>query len=87
MASRARTRFDERLLQHHPAGRTCLDVCTANGWAPESSDVIRLVRLWSEVRDGLRSETELSPARLEFARWLKEHGRIGEGLSDQASAA
>jgi hypothetical protein len=80
MASRARVRFDERLLHHHPAGQACLEVCTANGWAPESSDVIRLVRLWSEVKDGLRSEVELSPSRLEFARWLKEHGRIGEEL-------
>lgn len=84
MASRARVRFDERLLQHHPAGQECLEVCTANGWAPESSDVIRLVRLWSEVRDGQRSEIDLSPARLEFARWLKEHGRIGEDLADAA---
>jgi hypothetical protein len=84
MASRARVRFDERLLDHHPAGRECLEVCTANGWAPESSDVIRMVRLWSEVRDGLRSESNLSPARLEFARWLKEHGKIGEALEDAA---
>jgi len=84
MPSRARVRLDERLLQHHPAGQACLEVCTANGWAPESSDVLRLVQLWSEVKDGLRSEVQLSPARLEFARWLKEHGRIGEQLQDAA---
>ncbi|MGI8422618.1 MAG: hypothetical protein ACR2NO_00625 [Chloroflexota bacterium] len=80
MASRAHERLDERLLHHHPAGQACLEACTANGWAPGSSDVLRLVRLWSEVREGHRSENDLSPARLEFARWLKEHGRIGEEL-------
>ena len=84
MASRARVRFDERLLDHHPAGRECLEVCTANGWAPTSSDVVRLVRLWSEVRDGVRSETDLSPSRLEFARWLKERGKINEALDEAA---
>jgi hypothetical protein len=80
MASRSRVRFDERLLQHHPAGKLCLDVCTANGWAPESGDVVRLVRLWSDVKEGRRSEVDLSPVRLEFARWLRSTGRIGEGL-------
>lgn len=80
MASRSRRRFDERLLLHHPAGKACLEVCTAYGWAPDSSDVIRLVRLWSEVRDGRRSEVELSPVRLEFARWLWQTGRLREEL-------
>ena len=84
MANRSRLRFDERLLLHHPAGQTCLEVCTANGWAPDSSDVLRLVRLWSEVRDGRRSETELSPVRLEFARWLVQTGRIREDADEAA---
>ena len=79
MASRSRQRFDERLLLHHPAGQACLEVCTANGWAPTSSDMLRLVRLWSEVREGRRSEVDLSPVRLEFARWLVRTGRIREG--------
>ena len=84
MASRARRRFDERLVLHHPAGQDCLDVCTANGWAPESGDVVRLVRLWSEVREGRRSEVDLSPTRLEFARWLIQNGRINEQLDAAA---
>ena len=79
MASRSRQRLDERLLQHHPAGQACLEACTANGWAPTSSDVLRLVRLWSDVHEGRRSEVDLSPARLEFARWLVQTGRIREG--------
>jgi hypothetical protein len=87
MASRSQTRFDERLALHHPAGRPCLDVCTANGWAPESGDVVRLVRLWSEVREGRRSENDLSPARLEFARWLIEHGRLTETTGESLDAA
>jgi hypothetical protein len=85
MASRSRTRFDERLVQHHPAGQTCVDVCAANGWAPESADVVRLIRLWSEVREGRRSEADLSPARLEFARWLIQRGRLNEDV-DAAAA-
>jgi hypothetical protein len=88
MARRSRARFDERLLLHHPAGKACLDACTANGWAPESSDVVRLVKLWSEVRDGRRTEVALSPARLEFARWLHRTGRIREDLeADNVTAA
>jgi hypothetical protein len=71
--------IDERLLTHHPAGKACLEVCLANGWRPGSGDILRLVRLWDEVRHGQRSETALSKAHLEFARWLREHGRISDG--------
>jgi hypothetical protein len=71
--------LDERLLTHHPAGRACLEICTANGWRPESGDLVRLVRLWDEVRQGRRSEAALSRARLGFARWLVSQGRLNEG--------
>lgn len=70
--------FDARLLSHHPAGKQCLDACIANGWAPGPGDVVRLVRLWSEVHDGRRSEAGLSQPRLRFARWLHQTGRINE---------
>lgn len=79
MAQKANAALDERLLSHHPAGKRCLEVCTANGWAPGAGDVVRLVRLWSEVREGDRSEGVLSRSHLEFARWLRENGRINEG--------
>ena len=85
MTRRAERPFDPRLLSHHPAGKACLDACLANGWQPRSGDVIRLVQLWDEVRQGQRCEVPLSPNRLAFARWLLQHGRIGEGDS-QASA-
>ena len=78
MAQRSGGPIDERLLSHHPAGQACYEVCLANGWAPRSGDVIRLVRLWDEVRRGRRSETTISPARLEFARWLVTQGRLSE---------
>ena len=84
MARRMRTAFDPRLLAHHPAGQACLAACQANGWEPQSGDVVRLVRLWDEVHQGRRSEASLSPNRLAFARWLVEHGRIGEGLPEGA---
>lgn len=79
MAKRAHAAVDERLLTHHPAGQACLDVCAANGWAPDAGDIVRLVKLWSEVRDGERSEVVLSRSHLEFARWLHRNGRINEG--------
>ena len=69
---------DGRLLTHHPAGQACLDICTANGWVPESGDVVRLVKLWSDVREGRRSEIALSQAHLDFARWLVQRGRLSE---------
>jgi hypothetical protein len=83
MAQSTRKAFDERLLTHHPAGQACVDVCLSNGWQPASGDVIRLVRLWDQVRQGQRSEVALSSARLEYARWLYRHGKINEG--DQAA--
>ncbi len=76
MARRANHRLDLRLLSHHPAGEACLSACLANGWQPQNADVIRLIRLWDEVRQGRRSEVPLSPARLAFARWLIEHGHL-----------
>ncbi len=79
MAQSMRRRFDERLLTHHPAGKLCLDICLANGWQPESADILRLVKLWDEVRQGRRSEVPLSRRRIEFARWLVAHGRLNEG--------
>ena len=79
----ARKAFDERLLTHHPAGQACLDACLANGWLPGNGDVLRLVRLWDEVHEGKRTETELSPERLSFARWLVQHGRLSEDLAAQ----
>src|SRR5947209_5649045 len=82
MAQSAGRQFDERLLTHHPAGRACLDVCLANDWEPGSADVLRLVKLWDAVRRGERSEVALSPRRVEFARWLIEHGRLGAGDLD-----
>ena len=81
MARRGSQSFDSRLLSHHPAGKQCLDVCTANGWQPNNADVLRLVRLWDEVRRGQRSEVAISPARLQFARWLVTTGRLGEDLT------
>ncbi len=78
MARRANHAFDPRLLSHHPAGKACLAACLANGWQPKNGDVLRLIRLWDEVRQGRRSEVPLSPTRLAFARWLVEHGRLGE---------
>ena len=79
MAQSTRKAFDERLLTHHPAGQTCVEVCLAHGWQPNSGDVIRLVRLWDQVRQGLRREVALSRTRLEYARWLYRHGKINEG--------
>ncbi len=79
MGQSTRKVFDERLLTHHPAGQACLDVCMSNGWQPNNADVIRLVRLWDQVRQGRRSEVALSPARLEYARWLYRQGKINEG--------
>ena len=76
--------IDQRLLTHHPAGQACLDACTAHGWTPENADVVRLVKLWSEVHEGLRSEVALSKPHLDFARWLRNHGRINEGLDAAA---
>jgi hypothetical protein len=73
-------------LTHHPAGKECLEVCAANGWLPNSADVVRLVKLWAEVRDGERSEVALSKSHLEYARWLREHGRINEGQLGAGSA-
>jgi hypothetical protein len=70
--------LDSRLMSHHPAGKQCLDVCTANGWMPATGDIVRLVKLWSEVREGRRSEAALSESHLRFARWLRETGRINE---------
>ena len=83
-AARAARGLDTRLLSHHPAGQACLDACTANGWVPESADVVRLVKLWSEVQEGLHDEVQLSKSRLNFARWLRNHGRINEGLDTAA---
>jgi hypothetical protein len=80
MKKRTRAKFDDRLLKHHPAGKACFDVCLANGWFPTSGDVVRLVRLWDEVHSGTRSEVALSVAHLEFARWLRQTGRIGEDV-------
>ncbi|MBI3973758.1 MAG: hypothetical protein HY332_20980 [Chloroflexi bacterium] len=82
---RKRKPFDERLLTHHPAGRACLDACLANGWQPANGDVLRLVRLWDEVRQGKRSEDALAPARLQFARWLIQTGRLNEGFNGRAA--
>ena len=79
MAQTARKALDERLLTHHPAGQSCLDVCHANGWHPTSADVLRLVSLWDQVRSGRRSEVAIAPERLEFARWLYRQGKINEG--------
>jgi hypothetical protein len=81
MAQTAKRALDERLLTHHPAGQECLDVCHANGWHPTSGDVLRLVQLWDQVQQGHRSETTLSPTRLEFARWLYRQGKINEGAA------
>ena len=79
MARTTRQVFDDRLASHHPAGKACLDVCLANGWQPSNGDVLRLVKFWDQVRQGRHSEAELSPSRLEYARWLYRHGRINEG--------
>jgi hypothetical protein len=79
MTGRADDSLDHRLLRDHPAGRACVDACRANGWQPATGDVVRLVRLWDEVRRGRRSEVPLSRHHLDFARWLVQHGRIGEG--------
>ena len=79
--------LDERLLTHHPAGKTCLEVCAANGWLPSSADMVRLVKLWSDVREGDRSEVALSRAHLNFARWLHENGHINEGAEVLNAAA
>lgn len=86
MSRVTRKAFDERLLTHHPAGQSCLDACQANGWQPTSADVIRLVRLWDQVRQGKRSEVALSPTRLEYARWLYRHGKINEGEAAEGGA-
>jgi hypothetical protein len=79
MTGRPEDSLDHRLLRDHPAGRACLDACRANGWQPADGDVVRLVRLWDEVRGGRRTEVPLSRRRLEFACWLVQQGRIGEG--------
>ena len=57
-------------------GQTCLDICRSNGWEPTEGDVVRLVKLWDKTRQGKWSERLLSLPRLEFARWLYEHGKI-----------
>lgn len=77
----ARKAFDERLLTHHPQGKRCFDACLANGWLPGNADILRLVRLWDDVAAGRCSDSELSPTRLRFARWLVAHGRIGEDIN------
>jgi hypothetical protein len=84
---KANAPLDARLLSHHPAGKQCLEACTANGWAPATGDVVRLVKLWSEVREGRRSEVDLSQPHLRFARWLHQTGRINEagGALDAAA--
>ena len=81
MARTTRKGLDERLLTHHPAGKDCVDICQANGWHPTSADVLRLVQLWDQVKQGHRSEVALSPARMEFARWLYQQGKINDGDS------
>ncbi len=86
MGKRSRERFDNRLITDHPAGRDCIDACTANGWAPQNADVLRLISLWTEVREGKRTEHALSPVRLEFARWLVQRGRINEDLESEKSS-
>jgi|GEM_PF-6547569 len=79
--------LDERLLTHHPAGKACLEVCAANGWLPSNADMLRLVKLWSAVREGDHSEIVLSRAHLNFVRWLRDHGRINEGTDGLNAAA
>jgi hypothetical protein len=81
MARKANAQLDGRLLTHHPAGKECLEICAANGWTPDSADVIRLVRLWARVREGEHSESALSRTHLEYARWLRQHGHIGEDVA------
>ena len=77
----ARKFFDPRLLTHHPQGQRCMDTCLANGWLPSSGDVIRLVRLWDEVDQGRRSDTGLDKFRLDFVKWMVEHGRISDEIN------
>jgi hypothetical protein len=86
MAQTTRKAFDERLLTHHPAGQACVEVCLSHGWQPNSADVIRLVKLWDQVRQGQRSEVALSQTRLEYARWLYVNGKINEGHAGAESA-
>lgn len=78
----ARKAFDIRLLSHYPQGQRCLDTCLSNGWLPGNGDILRLVRLWDEVDQGVRSEqTEINPVRLRFARWLVQQGRISDEIN------
>lgn len=79
--SRSTRAFDPRLLTDHPAGQACLDTCLANGWLPGNGDILGLVKLWDQVKEGRRSEGEPTSKRLAFARWLVTHGRISEEMA------
>lgn len=54
-------------VTRHPAGEACFNTGERAG----------LVKLRDEVRQGRHSEQILSFPRLNFARWLVAHGRIG----------
>lgn len=57
------------------AEETCRKICRDNNLNPTKDEVTSLVRLRDEVQQGKRTEWIFNP-RLEFAKWLYEHGRI-----------
>lgn len=62
------------------AVRRCILTCLTNGWAPPAESVWRLVALREAWVRGERREDTIDQeavARLAFARWLYQHGRLG----------
>lgn len=70
-----------------PRERALVDICLANGWFPQASDVVGLVGLQEKVMRGQRSEQipldRMDQNRFEFGKWLVKHGRLSEDLASQ----
>lgn len=61
------------------AVRSCIRICLSNGWPPPAEAVWRMVTLkeaWLRGERGENNFDEVISARLQFARWLYEKGKI-----------
>ena len=65
----------------------CMEICAEEGWLPGVEQTLALIRLRDEHRAGKRSEHVIPPRtdeerrerrRLEWVRWLAQHGVLNE---------